>query len=104
MAGGVGIEGNNIALPAGASCPSRPLPLPPSPQVEKGNPDEPTCRGPTLPISGPSLSTKWRGTEGEASEGRTPQKARKYVALATPPSHSSPDSAAGPHPHPGGRR
>src|SRR5262249_27353260 len=28
-------------------------------------------------LRGPSLSTQWRGTEGEASEGRTPQRARR---------------------------
>src|SRR3954466_111611 len=30
------------------------------------------CRIRKISLSGPSLSTRWRGTEGEASEGRTP--------------------------------
>src|SRR3954465_15255600 len=81
MAGGVGIEGNNIALPAGASCPWRPHPLSPSPQVEKGNPDEPTWRSPTMSISGPSLSTQWRGTEGEASEGQDAPSGKKLCRV-----------------------
>src|SRR4051812_25621594 len=60
--------------PAGASCPSRPHPRPLSTSGE-GRKTYP-CRYPFFPDRGPPPSTKWRGTEGEASEGRTLQPDR----------------------------
>jgi membrane fusion protein (multidrug efflux system) len=56
-------------------------PWPPLHSVERGNEEERALPNSTTLISGPSLSTQWRGTEGEASEGRPPQRARSFLIL-----------------------
>src|SRR3954452_23511585 len=70
MAGGVGIGATISLWPLGRPALRGLTPWPPLHFVERGNVAEPICRSPTTPLFGPSLSTKWRGTEGEASEGR----------------------------------
>jgi hypothetical protein len=44
--------------------------------VERGNISERRAEFEETLLSGPSLSTKWRGNEGEASKGRKTQRAR----------------------------
>src|SRR5581483_3439279 len=64
-------SGDKRALPVGAACPSKPHPLTPSPLRGEGERSwGDLAESEKTSISGPSLSTKWRGTEGEASEGR----------------------------------
>jgi len=53
--------------------------------VERGNEEDLAVPNSMTLISGPSLSTKWRGTEGEASEGRPPQRAKMRVILVFRP-------------------
>src|SRR3954470_24351843 len=45
-------------------------PWPPLHSVERGNLPSASCRAQQSLLRGPSLSTKWRGTEGEASKGK----------------------------------
>src|SRR5947199_5086229 len=69
-------EGSRAVGVFGAPALRSLTPWPPLHSVERGNLAESICRIRKTSISGPSFSTKWRGTEGEASEGRTPQRAR----------------------------